>query len=107
MNGDLEHSTPLENNNRGKINLNEFHSKVPPPPPPPPPPLPLKGGTLNGSGTRVLGAWPPPELKMCKKQAQARNLVLNEIKELQLKRQSSFKRIQRLPMWNSISGKIL
>ena len=41
---------------------------------------------------------------MSKEQAEARHLVLNEIKELQLRRQTSFKRILKLPIWGS--GKI-
>ena len=38
---------------------------------------------------------------LSQQQAEARNLMLNEIKALQLRRQGSFKRMLRLPMWGS------
>ena len=41
-------------------------------------------------------------MQLSQQQAEARNLVLNEIKALQLRRQSSFKRIMRLPpIWRT------
>ena len=41
-------------------------------------------------------------MQLSQQQAEARNLVLNEIKELQLRRQSSFKRVMRLPpIWRT------
>ena len=41
-------------------------------------------------------------MQLSQQQAEARNLVLNEIKDLQLRRQSSFKRILRLPpIWRT------
>ena len=36
-------------------------------------------------------------IELSQQQAEARNLVLNEIKDLQLRRQSSFKRMLRMP----------
>ena len=38
---------------------------------------------------------------LSQQQAEARNLMLAEIKALQLRRQGSFKRMLRLPMWGS------
>ena len=90
---------------------------APPPPPPPPPPshVPKVGRTVGRLDRfyhhRPLGEtrscpprpqWPPSTPTMSQQQAEARHMVLNEIKELQLRRQSSFKRaILRLPMWGS------
>ena len=92
------------------------------PPPPPPPPVPpaiappkLKPMVVPAGYEslhdlhRPLGLtrscpprqWPPSSPSMSQQQAEARHMVLNEIKELQLRRQSSFKRILRLPMWGS------
>lgn len=97
-------------------------SPIPIPPPPPPPPshvlltTPQKVGRTVGRLDRFyhhrpLGEtrscpprpqWPPSTPTMSQQQAEARHMVLNEIKELQLRRQSSFKRaIMRLPMWGS------
>ena len=62
-----------------------------PAPPPPPPPL---------VSPRHMRQWPP--VQMSQQQRLARNQVLNEIKALQLRRQSSFKRIlHKVPMWGS------
>ena len=55
------------------------------------PPMPKKIGEIN---------WPPPPIKMSQEQAEARNLVLNEIKALQLNRQNSFRRILKMPIWS-------
>ena len=96
-------------------------SKIPLPPPMPVPPSPASFQrppvaqsisdvvvSLSNSRKRDLNwckSWPPPPaVKMSKEQAEARHLVLNEIKELQLRRQTSFKRILKLPIWGS--GKI-
>ncbi len=85
-------------------------SRIPTPPPLPPPTLLTSIATAAASAVekRVPGQvdlnW-PPNVKMSQQQAEARNLVLNEIKALQLKRQSSFKRILKLPIWGS--GKLL
>lgn len=63
------------------------------PTPPPLPPIPLHIAQQKGSNWSYL--------KMSQQQAEARNLVLNEIKALQLQRQSSFRRILKLPNWGS------
>ena len=44
---------------------------------------------------------------LSQQQAEARNLMLNEIKALQLRRQGSFKRMLRLPYWGSGIVKLL
>ena len=94
-------------------------SKIPLPPPMPQPLPPasfdkrpvipvaqsIKVSTISGkSDSNWYKSWPPAPVKMSKEQAEARHLVLNEIKELQLRRQTSFKRILKLPIWGS--GKI-
>ena len=94
-------------------------SKIPLPPPMPQPLPPasfdkrpvipvaqsIKVSTIRGkSDSNWYKSWPPAPVKMSKEQAEARHLVLNEIKELQLRRQTSFKRILKLPIWGS--GKI-
>lgn len=60
------------------------------------------GPSLSADLNASLRYWPP--VNMSAEQAEARHSVLNEIKALQLKRQSSFKRILKLPMWGSSSG---
>ncbi len=50
---------------------------------------------IGGCTTSNPRLWPP--IKMSKEQAEARSMVLKEIKDLQVKRQNSFKRIWRLP----------
>ena len=94
-------------------------SKIPLPPPMPQPLPPasfdkrpvipvaqsIKVSNISGkSDSNWYKSWPPAPVKMSKEQAEARHLVLNEIKELQLRRQTSFKRILKLPIWGS--GKI-
>ena len=70
-------------------NQDKNQNTIPAPPPPPPPLV----------SPRQMRQWPP--VQMSQQQAVARNQVLAEIKALQLRRQSSFKRILKLPMWGS------
>lgn len=73
-------------------------SCIPTPPPPPPMPLHIEQKASNWHQPTTTKM---PYLKMSQQQAEARNLVLNEIKALQLQRQSSFRRILKLPNWGS------
>ena len=107
-----EHDATIINNAGHK------KSVIPVPPPMPVPPAffeierpivqsirEFSNNNVNSKRTENLNwckLWPPPEaVKMSSEQAKARHLVLNEIKELQLRRQTSFKRILKLPIWGS------
>ena len=106
-----EHDATIINNAGHK------KSVIPVPPPMPAPPAffeierPIvqsirefsnNNGTKRTENLNWCKLWPPPEaVKMSSEQAKARHLVLNEIKELQLRRQTSFKRILKLPIWGS------
>jgi hypothetical protein len=110
-----EHDATIINN----AGPNKKVSMIPVPPPMPVPPAffelerPIVQSIRefsNNNGTKRTEninlnwckLWPPPEaVKMSSEQAKARHLVLNEIKALQLRRQTSFKRILKLPIWGS------